>query len=464
MTPAERDSSAVSDAKTWPDEARPVPGPRAERKLWTGAAEVWLSDLDADARPSQDLTADTLGHAQRRRRPRAAGGRDPAPGRIVGIDVARSIALIGMIAVHTLPPWNPSAGRATIEWILFAGNASALFAVIAGASLAFSSGGASPYRGRDLNRVLVQLGCRAVLLAVIGMALDLLNLPVYNILVYFAAMFILAIPLVRLSARTLIRLGIVLICVMPIIRYLIHRHISGAGYYPNPVFSDAVGDPLGLVSTLTITGIYPAATWIGLICLGIGVGRLMLTRSSTRLTLTVAGVLLVGFVVTVSRLIVYRFNGYSLIRASMPGATADSVDDFMVFGPHGQLPIGRPGWLLTSGPQTNTPLALLLGAGFSLAVIGIFLAVTGRWPTLLKPLIMAGTMPTTLYIGHLLFLKFSPNGMPYLLFGIQIAAALLFAWLWRMFMRQGPVEALISYVIRIAGRLIVPVRSQIKTK
>ena len=68
--------------------------------------------------------------------------------RIVGIDIARCLALVGMIATHVLAARNPDGSLGFAE-VVAGGRASALFAVLAGVSLALMSGGAEPVRGAD---------------------------------------------------------------------------------------------------------------------------------------------------------------------------------------------------------------------------------------------------------------------------------------------------------------------------
>ena len=64
-------------------------------------------------------------------------------GRLVGLDIARCLALLGMIATHALPTAT-AAGEATAVHQLVAGRSSALFAVLAGVELVYrpdASGG-----------------------------------------------------------------------------------------------------------------------------------------------------------------------------------------------------------------------------------------------------------------------------------------------------------------------------------
>ena len=63
--------------------------------------------------------------------------------RVTGVDAARGAALIAMMAIHILPAWNEDFDP-TLTWLLLAGRGAALFALLAGISLAFMSGGTHP--------------------------------------------------------------------------------------------------------------------------------------------------------------------------------------------------------------------------------------------------------------------------------------------------------------------------------
>ena len=91
------------------------------------------------------------------------------PRRIVGVDVARALALLGMMATHILPgrigldvPWPQQ---------LAGGRASALFAVLAGVSMALVSGRQRPVRGRERYAVSARLAVRALLIGALGLLL-----------------------------------------------------------------------------------------------------------------------------------------------------------------------------------------------------------------------------------------------------------------------------------------------------
>ena len=120
----------------------------------------------------------------------------PAP-RIVGVDVARALALLGMMSVHLLPEVHGD-GTLTPAFLVSAGRASALFALLAGAGLALATGGASP-RLRPRLPVTAATLTRAVLITLVGLGLATLGPPVAVILANYGLLF--AVACVVLGAR-----------------------------------------------------------------------------------------------------------------------------------------------------------------------------------------------------------------------------------------------------------------------
>ena len=82
-------------------------------------------------------------------------------GRLVGLDVARCLALLGMVATHVLDERTPAGDLTTAQW-LAGGRASALFAVLAGVSLALMT--REPLRGRPLALRTLGIAVRALLI------------------------------------------------------------------------------------------------------------------------------------------------------------------------------------------------------------------------------------------------------------------------------------------------------------
>lgn len=430
------------------DTSRPVPGPRRPRQIWTGRSEVWLSEVSADpAEPMRSIAGGGLRRSNRmlddvlerdRRRKRA---------RSIGVDAARGFALIGMFAVHMLPAAHDD-GTPTASWTLFAGNAASLFAVLAGVSLSFGSGGDSPAMGKAMNRSRVNIAVRGIILLLIGLAINAWGLGAFDILPYFAVMFLLGIPLLPLRARSLFTIGTVMVLLCPVLRYLLHRQAVDLPRVPNPTALTLVENPLGFLPTLTVTGVYPAMTWIGLVCLGMGLGRLRLHHSNPRMVLIVAGATVMLLTYVLNFLLVIRLGGYERVREAFPGRSADAVDDFIVYGPTGPLPTESPWWLLTAGPHANTTFSMAIGAGFAFIAIGLFIALA-RWTAPIRFLVDLGRMPMTIYILHLVTLAPLSAVMGEIpLFLTEAAAALVVSAIWMRIAKRGPVEGFTTAVTR----------------
>src|SRR5690349_17850231 len=122
------------------------------------------------------------------------------PGRIVGIDYARFLALAGMMATHL---WNVSeAGGPPALSGALQGKAAALFAVLAGVGIALSTRSALA-EGRTAAARWSVFG-RGLALVVIGLTLGLFPGAILVILVYYGLTFWAMVPLVRVPSRVLV--------------------------------------------------------------------------------------------------------------------------------------------------------------------------------------------------------------------------------------------------------------------
>ncbi|HEV2798554.1 MAG TPA: heparan-alpha-glucosaminide N-acetyltransferase domain-containing protein, partial [Nocardioides sp.] len=127
-------------------------------------------------------------------------------GRLVGLDVARCVALLGMVATHVLDERTASGDLGTAQW-LAGGRASALFAVLAGVSLALMT--REPLHGRPLALRTLGIAGRALLIGALGLLLGTLDTGIAIILTYYAVLFVLGLPFTFLRLRWLVPLAVV---------------------------------------------------------------------------------------------------------------------------------------------------------------------------------------------------------------------------------------------------------------
>ena len=99
--------------------------------------------------------------------------RGTSPGvRLAGIDAARGLALLAMMATHVLATFEPDP-QLTPTWIglAFSGRAAALFAVLAGVGLALSTGKQQPLEGAELRGARRGIALRALVIGAVGLSL-----------------------------------------------------------------------------------------------------------------------------------------------------------------------------------------------------------------------------------------------------------------------------------------------------
>ncbi|UGB36224.1 DUF1624 domain-containing protein [Microbacterium sp. cx-55] len=291
---------------------------------------------------------------------RLAGGE-----RLAGIDLARGLAVLGMLAAHLLETGEFSLGRPGTWIAVVDGRSSILFAVLAGVSIALTTGGTRPVSGAALAAARGRLAVRAVVLWVLGILLISTGVPIYVILPAYAVLFLIAIPLLTLRVEALFVLAAGLLLVMPFVQ-------AALGLLP--IWETAAGASLALV----IGWAYPFPLWAGFIVLGLAVGRLDLRRRAVP-------ALLLGVGVGVA-LVSYGVGG-TLSRPSVFGEPADYLDIVLSVEPHsGGLP------------------EVLGGAGFALAVLGAALLVCRARlvRALVLPLRATGSMPLTAYSAQVL--------------------------------------------------------------
>jgi uncharacterized membrane protein len=92
-------------------------------------------------------------------------------GRLVGVDLARALAVFGMYIVHVGPPLSATTGVGSWIRYLADGHSSVLFATLAGFSLMLLAGRREPKTGLAGRQAKARIAIRAVVLLALGTAL-----------------------------------------------------------------------------------------------------------------------------------------------------------------------------------------------------------------------------------------------------------------------------------------------------
>lgn len=384
--------------------------------------------------------------------------------RLLGVDAARGLALLGMMTVHVFSTTHEYNHEPTWAGWLFTGRPSALFALLAGVGLALLSGGSDPDRPKDqVNWDRKAVAVRALLIILIGLAVAMMEANVAIILVHYGFLFLFALPFLRLGAMALFGIAVSWVALAPVAFWWVYNELAWQlENFPNdwrlwhsPSFED-LSTP-GLTGLdLTVTGYYPLLIWPAYLFAGMALGRLKLDSAAIAQRLVLVGAALAIASYAVGRLVISQT---SIVSDLDDGRGQDYVRGELLTGTI--LPIEHDTrWFLLATPHSSSTMDLLHTIGCGVLVLGICLLVAEKlkWP--LTPLTGAGAMPLTLYVGHLVVLhywhsednflaEYSETQIMLILLAGVLAAGLLKSALGR----RGPLEGLTHLAgSAVAGR------------
>ncbi|TJY72184.1 DUF1624 domain-containing protein [Arthrobacter sp. CAU 1506] len=372
----------------------------------------------------------------------------PAGHRIAGIDAARGIALLGMMATHIFAPWTAGTDpEPNFVGLVLSGRSSALFAVLAGVGLALLTGGSRGHQGGSLAADRGGIAVRALLIATVGMMLGLLEVNIAVILVHYAVLFLCALPFLQLRRRVLALWAAGWIVLSPVLAHLL-RPVVEAAVEPaelghNPMVYDLI-TPATLLSDVFLTGYYPVVQWLGYLLAGLLIGRMELQRTGVQLGLLAVGAVLAVAAKTGSWLVMDRMGGYAEVAATEPAQRAD-FDLVYQVNMSWVEQRGSWWWLGGASPHSGTSFDLLHTVGTSAVVLALCLLLTSRLPWLLLPLSGAGAMTLTLYSAHVWVMSTLPPDAPDLpVYLWQALAAIAIGMVFHALGWRGPFELVIS--------------------
>ncbi|MGY1643711.1 heparan-alpha-glucosaminide N-acetyltransferase domain-containing protein [Geodermatophilus sp. SYSU D00703] len=373
----------------------------------------------------------------------------PPRRRVTGVDLARGLALFGMMAKHIFDDTTDTGPTAT--GLIASGRSAATFALVAGISVAFLSGGRQILTGDRRRAAAAGLVVRAAATGTIGLLLGYAHSGIELILATYAVLFLCSIPLVGLRPKTLAALSVGFALLGPLL-------LMGAAHMglpdsstAEPTFTTLLSHPVGLLCQLFLTGDYPVVVYLAYLCAGLAIGRLDLTSRRPAVWLLGGGVALGVAATAVSDVLLYPLGGLNRLM-SLTGQDAVAV----LWEP----PNAPPSWssLALASPHAHTQLDLIHSAGSAMAVLGASLLVTriAVLHRVLRPVRAAGAMTLTLYSAHILVLAtglFEDHEL--LQYLALVVGSRVFATHWRRWRAQGPLEELVGRAANRARRALL---------
>jgi uncharacterized membrane protein YeiB len=322
------------------------------------------------------------------------------------LDVARGLAILGMLAAHTLPGDGNS---------FYDGRSSILFATLAGISLGLMTGGEHqrPHAavGRaSRGRARLSVAIRGLLLIALGLGLWLLGTNIAIILDSYGFMFLVCVPLLFVNRWVLGALALVCALLGPSVVDAISAATSQTGPLPlSP--ENALSIPISWLDSY-----YPAPVWLAYVLAGLAIARFGVIRARVQRVMIAGGAVVAAI-------------GYVLSAASGEPVMAHS----------------------------DTTMEAISSGALALAVIGVLVVAVARITSrrgrmLVRPVASAGSMPLSIYTAQVLVIALVDAAHPdehseafsWVLFVGLAVGSLVCAALWRLHFEQGPLEWLLA--------------------
>ncbi|MBZ2198615.1 heparan-alpha-glucosaminide N-acetyltransferase domain-containing protein [Occultella gossypii] len=338
--------------------------------------------------------------------------------RIVGVDTARGLAVLGMFVAHLGMERHVGFFTPTGWFFVADGRPSALFALLAGIGLAFMTRRAYPDDLAGLRVQRTRIIKRSAILFVFGWFLTFLLTPVAVILPSYAFLFLLALPFLRLRPTAVFAWAGAAVLVMPQV-VLLTRWVLFSSTEPR---FDV--PPIGEL----LTGYYPALSWTAYLLVGLGVGRLPMQRIKVQVALICAGISAAAVGYGAGYVLWSGLDDQNGLAASLTSVEAHSGTTFEMAG----------------------------NIGVGLVVLGLCLLVTTQVKALrvlLTPISATGAMSLTVYSLHIVYIRilgdeavwYPQSNWPLI---ALIVGTFVFATLWQLTLGRGPLERLINRMIR----------------
>jgi uncharacterized protein len=347
--------------------------------------------------------------------------------RIIGIDVARALAVIGMIIVN----FKVVFGEKGQPWVksfasLFDGKAAATFVVLAGVGLALMTNSAINHRDKAKIKVArIRIAKRAVLLFIIGVSY--ITIWPADILHFYGIYMAITVVLLTCKEKTILISGIAIIVAYPILitvfNYETGWNFETLDYQDFWTFK-------GFIRNLFFNGFHPVLPWTAFMLFGYWFGKQDLNNDKfVKKTFWMSTIIFISIQVV----------SYLTISILSEGNQEAAFRLTAIFG---------------TKPMPPLPIYMFNGIAIAFAIISACILIAKKFENsfIIGALNKTGQLALTFYVAHVVvgmgiieIINPSKIGDYSIEFSVGYAMVfcllcILFAVIWRKYYNSGPLE------------------------
>ena len=348
--------------------------------------------------------------------------------RVNGFDVARALAIFGMVVVNFKIAMNAETGNQLLMGFagLFEGRASALFVILAGIGVTLMTNKTRESGDRSLVlKSRLSLIKRGLLLIVLGLAYT----PIWeaDILHFYGFYFLIAAVIFKVNDKSLLLASSIIMLIFPVLMVFFN-------YEQNWVWATFTYENFwsldGMIRRILFNGFHPVFPWAAFLVLGMWLGRQDLSNALIRKKL------LIGSIIT---LLVTEIGFYAIRSILGDGHSLEMTSEEVTFLFSTSIIPPLPQYMISAGSSAIIVLigSLYFSEKFSESNINQWLCQTGK-------------LSLTLYVAHVIIgmgiLEFigrlENQTINFSLFCALTfcACGMIFSVFWLRFFKTGPLE------------------------
>lgn len=295
--------------------------------------------------------------------------------RIIGIDVARALAVIGMIIVN----FKMIFGQSGESWIgdfssIFDGKAAATFVVLAGVGLAFMTNSAVSGNDQDIwKKVRSKILKRAILLFFIG--LSYIVIWPADILHFYGIYMLVTLIFIKVRSRYMLWSALAIIFLYPLLMMLIDYDL---GWDFTTFEYQGFWSMNGFIRNLFYNGFHPVVPWSAFMLIGLWFGRQDLNDDRF---------VKKSIVISLTLFLATKLISVLLIQILSEGNEEVAVELSQVLG---------------TSPMPPLPIYMLAGSSIAIAAISTCIIISRRFGDnpIIDALMKTGQLALTFYVAH----------------------------------------------------------------